>query len=264
MTDKIVYTTCQYNECKKPLGQESKDLGYPTCHEHRSCASCDLPLAPVEIQWCVDKYKEKLEKDPSESFELIHPRCYSLKKPSLAQDPTLSIKQSEYDYLNLCRLMIEPSMELSAVTNENNAMISANKYVQTLVHNLDFDAAYMHLKKLEACVTEVGLFVAKQDKKELKRRADEREKANEKKAKQEAKTSSRPVQKPADDEHEVLLAAFMARNEIKSRVVGQKLWSDRNKAINGWLKAGIAKNVAEEMVDKGIDYSRKAKDMGDK
>src|SRR3954464_2878861 len=93
---------CQYPECGKPLGAESKDAGWTLCHLHRTCTICNGPLHPIDSSIAYDKYLE----DISEPFEPIHPRCLiaSRRLEHLDSDPTLSIKQSTFNLLNAARL----------------------------------------------------------------------------------------------------------------------------------------------------------------
>jgi hypothetical protein len=236
---------CALADCTKPLGQESQDLGFLTCHEHRTCAKCGLEMRPAEIKWAVDKSIESEE--PLKCEVLAHARCVILETPSISQDPTLSIKQSHYDYLNLIRLMVEPDLNLSIQTNEQTAMIQSTR----LLTEMDFDHLYVALKKLEACVAQVSIALS-QDRKKLKERASERERESFKRAQSEARTSARPSGKPANDEKEIMLAAFMERNAIADRSIAIKIKRDRDKAILALVAMGIPEAIAQESVDKDL------------
>src|ERR1035437_7576469 len=239
---------CIVPTCAAPLGQESKDLGFIVCHEHRICPICSLPMQPHEIKIAYDAACASNDGLNNDSLDLKHPRC-SIHSPkhSLTDDPTLAVKQSHYDWLNAIRLSILPSDDLSQLTNENNAMIQSTKLISTM----DWDEKYMHLKMLEACVANVNLALG-QDKKELKRKADAREEKAFAKAKQQASTSSRPVTKAADDSQELHLATFMEMFSLKERSTALKLMRDRDKAIQGFVKIGIAEPIAREMCNKDL------------
>ena len=231
--------------CQKPLGQESKDLGYLTCKDHRSCLKCHEPLNAQEVKWCYDTYNE-LVSDGCETatLDLIHPRCVVVERPTLDKDPTLAIKQSEFDFLNLIRLSVIPDISLSLTTNENNAMIQSSK----LIKDWDFDKTYAHLKMLEACVAQVSIAVS-QNKEQRKKLEEHRDKEQKKKAQKEALTSSRPVTKSADDIKEEQLGLFMQNFGFKSRKTALTQWALREKSVKGFVACGIAEVEARKLVD---------------
>lgn len=255
-TDPKQSGACLYPECGKPLGHDSKEEGFLTCHDHRACEICSKSLNPRELELCYDVMVE----DETKSITLKHPRCSISNHPTFEQDPTLSIKQSEYDLLNMIRLMVTPNQELNIITNENNARIQSVKFIQ----DMDWEQRTMHLQMLEACVASVSSAVKSLDRKKLKEVANEREKVKFKKAEQEARTSSRPVGKPATDSNEVGLAQFMERYEIKSRKVGQKMLRDRSKAVISLQAAlpNLTSAQVQDMVDKGMDYAKVARESG--
>lgn len=240
--------TCIIPTCGKPLGHDSKEQGWIVCLEHRLCPICAQPLkvTDVRIAW-----KRSIEND--ESIELSHARCLlNSSKTSLTSDPTLSIKQSHYDWLNAIRLMVDPDMALSISTNENNAMIYHSKFV----HEMDWDQKYAHQKMLEACLASISLALS-QDKKKLKERADEREKAKYAKATKQAQTSTRPAGKSEDDPAEEILALFMSNFGIKSRAVALKVQKHRDKSVEGLKKMGMASAIAKQTADQMLSESIK-------
>lgn len=238
-----IYDTCIVPTCAKPLGQESKDLDYRVCQEHRVCPICAGTIPPSDIRWAHDKSIAD-----EDSLDLMCARCrIGHKSMDPQSDPTLSVKQSYYDWLNSIRLMVEPNMELSQTTNENNAIIQSRR----VISDMTWDQKYDHLKMLEACVANVSLALA-QDRKQLQEKADAREREKKAEAKLEAKTSSRPVAKDPHDESEILLAAFMEKNGIKDRKAAMKLKRDRDKAIIALVNMGVPENAAQASVDKDL------------
>ena len=238
------YNHCIMPTCNKPLGQDTKDLDYRVCHDHRACSICGLELKPSEVQICHDKAIEN-----NESLELAHPRCLITagRLGTLESDPTIALKQSTYNLLNSARLMIDPDMELSVKTNENNAMIHHSRFIAGKSH----DELYAHQMMLEACLASVRIAI-QMDKKELKKRADERETLKHEKAKQQAQTSSRPVGKPADASDEIILAKFMDSFGLKSRAIAKKIKRDRDKGIIALCSMGIPEAMAMANVDKEL------------
>src|ERR1017187_9498577 len=204
--------------CSKPLGQESKDLDWRVCHAHRLCSVCGGEVRPIDVHNAQAKATED-----SEPIEILHSRCAiaSGKLATLSSDPTISLKQSTYNLLNSARLMVDPDMALSIQTNENNAMIRSTEFIrELLIGSMDYDKAYAHLKMLEACVANVSILIAKQDRAAIKGRADAREAQKFAEAKKQAAVSSKPTTKPVDDEAELALAKFMGIFNIKERKIG--------------------------------------------
>jgi hypothetical protein len=231
---------CVIPTCHKPLGHDSKDMGWIVCLEHRNCPICEHELEPADVRRA---WKESVEKDAS--IELAHARCLvGNSKTSLTADPTLSIKQSHYDWLNAIRLMVDPDMALSISTNENNAMIYHSKFV----HEMDWDQKYAHQKMLEACVASISLALA-QDKKKLKERADEREKEKFVKATKQNLTATRPANKKSDDAVEETLGLFMQNFGITSRTVALRLQKQRDKSVAALMALKIPSQVAKDQAD---------------
>jgi len=255
------YSQCILPTCSKPLGAETKDLDYRVCHEHRACSVCGKELLPLDVQIAHDRSIER-----EDSLELAHSRCLiaSGRLATLESDPTISIKQSTFNLLNAARLMVDPDMALSIQTNENNAMIRSREFCLGLVEGasvdqLDFDKIYVHLKMIEACVASVSLFIATQDRKAIKQRADLREAEKFKKAAAEARTSTRPaakVNKP-EENAEIELAKFMEMFSIKERKVALELKRNRDKAITSFVKMGVPQALAIEKCNEDMLKNRK-------
>jgi len=89
----------------------------------------------------------------------------------------------------------------------------------------------------------------------LKKTANERERAKFSKAQKEPKPSSRPAGKAADDSREVELALFMETFGIKSRKVALKLQKQRDKAVEALMKLHVPSLAAKEAVDKDLKDS---------
>lgn len=240
--------------CSKPLGQESRDLGFPTCHNHRTCVKCELPLNAHEVKLCHKRVQE--DEESIDKLILIHSRCLILERriessanltESSSNDPTLTIKQSEYDLLNMIRLMVTPNVELSDVTNENNAC-SQN---QRLIANMNFEEKILHLKMMEACAAacSISLRTTKEYRKEAFKEREERQK---KQAEKQRLTSSKPVGKSVEDKEEVLLGTFMELHGLTERKSAQKIMKDTWKAIRQMTEIGIPEPLARENIIKGL------------
>ena len=243
MSTLSVVTPLEYTECivcKAPLGQDSKDQDYRVCLAHRQCENCGLELAASEVRLC-----HTISIEQSEPISILHARCNSRFSLSIATDPTLTVKQSYFDWLNTIRLMVEPNMELNKSTNESNALVYHSRFIAEMSH----DQVFAHIGMLEACVMQSRLAISK-DKELLKKRADAREEVKFAQAKKQAETSSRPTSTSANDNNEATLALFMANFGIISRKVALKLQRDRDKAAASLAKCGIPSNLAKEQADK--------------
>lgn len=247
------YTECVI--CQTTLGSDSRDAGYSLCHEHRKCCMCGESISVPENTACL---KASEESDKSD-LEVIHAHCRIARQNEIKKDeidPTITIKQSEYDFLNLCRLSIIPNPDLNITTNEKSAKLQGLKLIQ----NMNFETLQKHASMMEACAMQVRLFLNSNPKvrKELSGiRESERLQAQKQQATQEALTSSRPTHKKANDPVELQLAHFMEIYEIKERETGLKLMKEFNKSINDLMKAKFSEKDARDMTVKFMKMNRK-------
>ncbi len=271
MPTKKEYSQCIFPGCSKPLGAETKDLDYRVCQGHRECSICGKELLPIDVQIAHERFLES--RDADDSLELAHSRCLIAQKKlgTLESDPTLTIKQSTYNLLNAARLMVDPDMALGIQTNEKNASIRSREFCLGLrnpdtegnpsqgLEDLDFDKIYVHLKMLESCVETVSYFIATQDRKAIKARADLREAEKFKKATTAAKTSTRPAAKVNQPEasEEVELAKFMELFSVKERKVALELKRNRDKAIQALVKMGFPLEPAIQKCNEDMLKNRK-------
>jgi hypothetical protein len=100
----------QCHKCARPLGQESKDLGYIVCHECRKCDVCHEDVGPTEVEALT-----------SYSHVIRHANC-SLKQMLIENgnsnnwdkfEPT----QYQLQVLNIATL-INPNMDISRGANK--------------------------------------------------------------------------------------------------------------------------------------------------
>ena len=242
--------SCQI--CQAPLGQDSKDSDFILCHSCRKCSHCELPLTAREIKWCFDKWAETAELNPRPDLEVTHVRCSS-SSLSAANDPILTMRASEFDRINMFRLMFEPDLALSDTTNENNTMIHTRRFIE----HMDHERMLTFLKKLEAACEQVRIIVGT-SRRDLQRLADKRDKEKEKAAKKEALTSSRPASKTVDDPEEIAIGTFMEMHGLKERKTAMKIWRDRNKAIKALMsvsklpETAVIDMVNADLVKNGV------------
>lgn len=242
--------------CNKPLGQESKDLGFFTCKDHRACAICTQPVSPHEIRSCYLEVLETLNDNPestiqstpiSELITIQHARCSSVTRKSAEQDPSVALKQSYLDYLNNARLLIEPDVDLSRESNEKLAGLAAEKWLA----DKPLDYILLFLRRMESIVAHTSIRLRK-DRKVIEAELDKRERAKFAAAQRDAATSSRPAAKKSDDSDELAIAAFMRDNHITDRKTAQKKMKDRQKAMDHLIKLGLTEEAALESINKNM------------
>lgn len=115
--EKRFYSSCQI--CKRPLGQESKDLGYQLCHNCRKCTTCGTETTPTESNYCI-----------ANNWPINHARCIKL-----PQGETL---QHQIDLANISRLLTEATLQ---------------------IQNMSFDEKYVFLRMLQDTAANVSLLI---------------------------------------------------------------------------------------------------------
>jgi len=79
-------------KCQRPLGDETRQLRIPVCHEHRKCYKCATPVDnTVEIQYCLDH-----------NLAITHARCLTVDKST----------DIDEHLLNLSRLIFYPNPQI--------------------------------------------------------------------------------------------------------------------------------------------------------
>lgn len=202
---------------------------------------CKEPLSVPELQWALSKH---LTETPDlVGLDVIHPRCAVLNRTH-ESDPTRTISQSEYDYLNLIRLSVTPNIELSTVTNENNAWLYSSK----LVANMDFEQKSLHLKMLEACRAQVEVAIAQDP---LRRKAYLEERERERFSTSTAKTS-KATSGPKLGSKELQLKTFMELHGLTEMVSAEKILNTRNKAVTALMQVGFTEQDAIAACDRDL------------
>ena len=254
LTKETEFTECVI--CQKPLGQDSRNLGYSLCHEHRKCIYCEKDISPAENITCLKALRERRSAlsngTPPDYSEITvtHASCW-IQNQRKIDDPEITVRQSTYDFANLCRLAIIPELELNAKTNRENAEVEGHKLVQ----NMDYLEKTMFIERLEA-IASFQRMLLKQDPKFNKELLELREKQKASVARVEASTSARP--QPKVRAQDVQLAHFMEIYNIKEAEVGKKLLVQFNKAIQDLQnRSGFDEPTAREMVARVMKLQRK-------
>lgn len=238
--------TSECLSCGRPLGAESKENNWEYCHTCRSskiCSKCGLlggPVSQQDMQFCLDN-----------ELPLTHSRCLILDN---TLTPGVLPIQGEIDHLNLCRLMIWPTTELSETGN----MYAAEQVADKLLIKMTGEEQYLFMRRVQAIAARASLIIKKDSpaiKEEMTKRASKAFEA----AKKQAETSSRPVGTRADDDYEVVLAALMLKFGIKDRKLGIKKMQARDKAIASFTKHGMSTEDAAQVVDKAMTLGKQDK-----
>lgn len=230
--------------CAKPLGSDSRNEGYYFCHEHRKCTVCTEILTAHEAKWCYDKYVEESKEESIKidltKVEPIHARCYILRHRG---DVTkISITQTEFDYLNLIRLMIEPDLDIDRVGNENAAYEKSARFIA----NMSFEQQQLHLSRIQACVAQVQNAINLNPLKK-KESLNEREKEKFTRAKREALTSSRPDNKTPEDSEELQLGHFMELHGLTERKTALDYMKRQNKQVRKLLNDRVCETEKDAL-----------------
>jgi hypothetical protein len=251
------YTECVI--CQKTLGDDSRSEGQLFCHEHRLCKYCSTEITVQESRICFNKFEERLEGEERKApdYSLIDVECIRCK--AIRHEPTIAIRQSEYDYLNLIRLMIIPDMNLSVITNENNAWIQSARLIQ----NMSLEQKLVHLSMMQSLVGQLEVAVRQDPDWRKDALKDREDKVRRSKPQQEVKHKStseleppptrRTVQvKEEHKEDEFNLDKFMKDYGLSEREPAKKLFSQIKAAIKGWVRVGSAPELAEKQVIDGL------------
>ena len=192
--------------CNKPLGQESRDLEFWTCHNHRNCTMCGKNLTSVEIQW---SYKN--------NFPLVHARCVigSMQKEKV-----------DLDLLNNITKLIEVDLTVSVLTNQQ----STERKVKAAFHEQSLEEAYYVMKNMQAAAAAYS-FMFQKDRTKIEKEISEKEKKKFKEAIEErekpAKIKAEKAEKQAVvDSPEEKFIKNMMKGGIFTREMAAKIYQD--------------------------------------
>ena len=138
-------------KCNKPLGQESKDLGFKLCHTCRLCAACGHATTARESNLCLEK-----------ELPIKHARCLRLEDSK----NTLAAK---LDLSNLYRTLTD---------------------TVPFIEHMDFDTQMQFLRTLQEHCAQVSIWVHTKNKEVRQQLNEERTKEQKTAAKVERKANS--------------------------------------------------------------------------
>lgn len=212
-------TECVISGCAKPLGQESRDLGYPVCHEHRKCAKCgrDCQVVEVEACWRFEAAANGEKEYVLKPHAVRHARCRVLEHKALSDDIEL---------MNLARLLLWPDPSLSRTTLQHTTTCQFNSLVPLLNH----DQLLLMIDQMEA-VAAAGRLALGKNKRVVEEQINEREKHKAEKA---IKERTESLRTPAD----------------------KKAMSGLEKQLKTFTDMGMPLEAAKEMVNQ-LKASRK-------
>lgn len=219
--------------CRSPLGNESREQGYPTCHKHRSCSVCTKSLTIGELRILVTP--ALIEEYADHAELLIHPRCFQLSKQSLG---TQVVSMRELSIMNTARLPLTINMDCSVKTNQEEA---AN-WAEIMIVNMSFEEAYIYVKRAEAIAARGSILLSKKDKSkielQLKEIRDERVQA------------SRPPKSTTSDKSTTSKYGINIERWNQLSTNEQTAIKNREKAIEAMMKIpGINRDIAITMFE---------------
>lgn len=242
----------EYNQClicKANLGHETKLAELPFCHEHVKCSICNQAITAHEARWLLQQFMEEEKAENTANvpeldyttLKIYHVKC------SPIPDKMTTIKQSDYDYLNILRLTFEPNTSLSTDTNEKEAGI----WAPHLVENMNFEQKCLLQARMMAAIEAIGR-AKLQDKDYRRNYLDERERERFKKAKETTAISPKPnhgIVTPKESK-EAQLAHFIELhfNSNPGHDIAKKILGEMNKSIDGLVKVGVPEPTAREQV----------------
>lgn len=159
-----------------PTGHELAEMAHGYCALCAICSQCQQRLRDVEYRWCLER----------NDGIMIHPLCAAL-LPQAEGMVTVPLKQ--YDYLNACRLLIEPLGECSTETNKYDAECRLN--ATRFVHLMTLEQKFLMLSRLERLSASLSLILSK-DRKTIEIELNKREKAKFDAATKQTRIENRP------------------------------------------------------------------------
>jgi hypothetical protein len=254
--------------CSKPLGAESKDAGFPFCHEHRKCQRCNEDLAPYEAKAILETFNRSIDKEEKETGEtipiekrceyllmdVIHPACR-------INDPTamVSIRASEYKFLNLIRNLVMPETDCSIELNG----IRSIPYGRELVAEMEYDKLARTLERMERISSLIRIAIMQDPDHKKKQIADKITFEKAAKAQiastspKETKEAKEPKESHQPSEKEIAYQVFLLEFKLSDSQESKKTFSNWFKTVKGWQTAGIpfeeAKNMASVALRRGLN-----------
>lgn len=241
--------------CSKPLGQESKDLGFATCHEHRTCNTCNAPLSPAETSHL---YYHEIS-------AVQCARCLVLGDSSQHSQHIatehVTITRAEYERLNLARLLATPNRDVSPDTNQYEATIQTDKWLEQAT----IEDAILFMRKMQASAAQASLIVSKFGRERISKANDDLKRNTQfddataqvrreknKQIERAAQQSLSPAERSRRAKRDKGIQHFMTMGMSESEATKQY---DRAVAIDKLMSGGKSRNEAQAIVD-SPDYGR--------
>ena len=238
------------------------EVDFSCPYQFRPCLICDLPLGDFEIstskEWhancqiCLYCSKEinltVVTECQREGRPFSHRHCWIRRNEEELRKRPVEVTQGHLDYLNIYRLMLEPKVDLSTDTNQNDADIQFRGYRN--LHEMTFEEVFLFGKRAEAVAAACLLIIAdKKDK--IKTERQERDVALIKdheanRISDQRKKEIKNLEKRPDVKS---LKALGISPEDALRMV------QREKAIKAQMSVGLTREEAEASLDKGKESS---------
>ena len=230
---------CQIESCGKPLGQESKDAGFVTCHEHRSCSICHENVQAGTIR--IIHNQSQAHDESFSPSSIIHNHCALLDASRLNHESPshTSVTLAEIDLINRSRFFFNPQPELGIKGNVQNALLA----LPYLIKDMNLEQQFTMMKVFESCAAATSLLLKKDRKaieEEIKDRTIKEQKEVEnirtKKATQSPDTNLYGYTQKVWDNMTKVEKMTVKKREKHVETLGS-LGIDRDKALEIWVKA---------------------------
>lgn len=142
----------------------------PVCEHHRSCTECNGICTLAELVTCIRNQDLP-----------VHAKCMVLRTVKVS-DQDVRISRKYFDYLNLCRLLIEPDEKLSKDTNAHTSRVMTTNWII----DMSLESKFLAMSKLEAVAAELSVLL-KKDKRAIEIELSERDKQKFEDARKKAK-----------------------------------------------------------------------------
>lgn len=159
-----------------PQGHDLLEAAHGYCIQCAICSQCQLRLTDVQYRWCLER----------NDGAMIHPSCAALLP---VPEGTVTIPLKQYEYLNACRLLIEPLLDCSKETNEYDAECRFNS--TRFIKNMSLQGQFLMLSRMEKIAAANSLAIQK-NYKTIEIELNKREKAKFETATKQARLDNRP------------------------------------------------------------------------
>jgi hypothetical protein len=190
---------------------------------------------------------DKVSKEKTQEYllmDIIHPACR-------INDPTatVTVRASEYKFLNLIRNLVMPDLDCSVELNG----IRAVPHGRDLIADMEYEKLARTLERMEKIASLIRIAIMQDPDHKKKQIADKV--TFERLAKEQIK-ASQPAKEPKEakkpNEKELIYAEFLKDFSLPDNQESKKTFSSWFKTVTGWQSAGIPFDEAKNMASMAL------------